>query len=151
MKKIEFAQKGLPKGAPMVANGMVHAFCGCKVFAERYDPKNDVYLVKTAEVHVGLDGRTTKKGEQFYIGRDCLFDRSSIPEEWPEELKQFVGSVEPVVEKFEAPSRHDIVKEALLLLETKLKRKSDKEKLEFLRKETDGILSKLKEGDGKNS
>lgn len=137
--------KDLPKGTPLVINAMVPAYCESKVLVVSYDRHNDAYSVETAEDHVDYTGWTTKKGKVFLIKRECLFGAGDIPDEWSEDLKRFVNAAPvPLPVSF---TRYDIVQEALYALEVRLrrsKRAEDKEKLQYLLAEVDGILSKFR-------
>jgi hypothetical protein len=140
-------KRDLPNGTPLVVNALYARMFRCKVFIKKYDPEYDNYSVITAEDYVDYEGYTTKKGTHSDVKRECFFDRTNIPPEWPKELIDFVNSAVSEPKEIVVISKHELVSEALHLLEMKLKRskrKDDAQKLEFLQKETENILLMIK-------
>lgn len=140
--------KDLPKGTPLVVNGLVYRFFLCKMFVEQYLKDDDLYRVVVAEDHLDADGHIWKKGFVTLIGRDCFFDKNDVDATTREDIGEFLLSGENVAASLDIYSHHDMVQEALLTLEMKLKRsrkRSDQDKLEYLRQNTSDILLRLKQ------
>lgn len=84
-------KKGLPKGTPLVVNASVYHYFRCKVRVIRYVPETDIYQVESAEDHVDLEGWKTKSGKALEFDRACLFGADEVPNDWPEDIREFVA------------------------------------------------------------
>lgn len=144
---MKMISRDLPKGTPLVVNGAVHGLFQCLVHVIEYIKEDDSYYLEVAKDFVNVEGQKFLKGMEIFVERLSLFDAEMIPNEWPEYIREFLEEPPSLNGVKKDVDHHDIVQEALLMMETKLrrsKRKEDKEKLNVLQKEMDIILLRLK-------